>query len=127
MTIAGLERSLCRQQIQVRKNLTHKRRICVLKLQYLQRKQGIDDPEELRRVSELFSRQPVMRAHLRGILEHDLNSSEPINTVEEPPVLCPEPSASHGLVRNVSPEPWKDDANYYIHNNDSYHQQNYYC
>jgi hypothetical protein len=73
-TVSGLEHHLYRQQMVERraKTLMHVR--SVLKQQYENKCSGINDPESLRYISQLFSTQPCKRAHLRGILDYTLNS-----------------------------------------------------
>lgn len=72
-TISGLEHHLYRQQMIARKVKTMHHVRSVLKQQYSNRCTGVNDPESLRCVSELFSTQPSKRAHLRGVLDHTLN------------------------------------------------------
>lgn len=73
-TISGLEHHLYRQQMIERKAKTLNHVRSVLNQQCSNRCTGVHDPESLRYVSELFSKQPSKRAHLRGILDHTLNS-----------------------------------------------------
>jgi hypothetical protein len=73
-TVTGLEHHLCRQQMIERRKKTYTHVRSVLRQQESNRSRGIDDPESLRYISELFSVQPSKRAHLRGVLDFTLNS-----------------------------------------------------
>lgn len=66
-TVTGLEKILSRRQVIDRKRMTvmHVRTVVEQQKRY-------QDPDKLRRVSELFSKQPLQRAHFRGILDQAL-------------------------------------------------------
>jgi hypothetical protein len=71
-TVAGLERQLDGRQFVTRKIRTARHVQTVLEQQWQQRRRGYHDSQELRSVSELFSRDAGRTAHIRGVLDHAL-------------------------------------------------------
>jgi hypothetical protein len=75
LTVKGLEHQLSYQQAMARKHSTKRHVYCVLKQQHENKWRGVSDDESLRQVSELFSKQPSKRAHLRGVLDYTMNTN----------------------------------------------------
>jgi hypothetical protein len=73
-TVAGLEQQLSRQQMISRKIQIRQHCELVLQTQHFQRCIGNHDPEAIRSISELFSKQSSKRAALRGILSQTLDN-----------------------------------------------------
>lgn len=67
-TVTGLEKILSKRQVMERKRKSMLHVQTVVKQQH----HCPDDPVKLQRVSELFSKQPLRRAHIRGILDQTL-------------------------------------------------------
>jgi hypothetical protein len=74
LTVAGLEQQLSRQQMISRKMQIRQHCELVLQTQHFQRCIGNYDPDAIRTISELFSKQSSKRAALRGILSQSLDN-----------------------------------------------------
>lgn len=70
--LRGLEQQLTKRQVYERRQRSLQYRHVVLQQQHYQRYSGISDPQSLKAVSELFSKQALKRAHLRAVIEHSL-------------------------------------------------------
>lgn len=70
--LTGLEQILTPQQTLARKFTNLKCRRLLLEEQRLQKCNGFYDPERLKQLSQLFSRQTAHRAHLRAVLDQTM-------------------------------------------------------
>uniref|UniRef100_A0A7S2YQF1 Uncharacterized protein n=1 Tax=Entomoneis paludosa TaxID=265537 RepID=A0A7S2YQF1_9STRA len=66
--LTGLEQILTPQRLLQRKATNQQYRRLLLEEQYFQHQHGFRDPQALSQISQLFSRQPAQRAHLRAVL-----------------------------------------------------------
>lgn len=74
-TTVGLEGHLYRHLAYARRRLTKQHCYSVLQQQYYNRYYGLSDPESIRRISEAYSKQPLLNhGHIHGAIQHTLIS-----------------------------------------------------
>jgi hypothetical protein len=70
--VQGLEQFLSSKQMASRKKKAKRYIDVMMRQQYVQKRTGRSDPIRLKALSEMFSKQAVQRAHLRGVIDHAL-------------------------------------------------------